>query len=243
MSREAPYPAWHPVPLARMGSAFLSTFVTLGQVRWDRSAERALQGWSARVMRALGIRVTLARPIPEGGQLWVSNHLSWVDPLIYLSLRPSRILAKAEVESYPGIGPGGRRAGLRFVCRENPFSRAATLRTLRRDLNLGEQVLVFPEGTTTSGDQLAPLYEGSIRMAYRMGVKVLPLRLSSEDGHYPWVGDASLMPHLVNLARESVTNVHVQPGLVLDPRQHPDEDAWVRDIRRQLLPREATLEC
>jgi 1-acyl-sn-glycerol-3-phosphate acyltransferase len=103
-----------------------------------------------------------------------------------------------------------------------------------RDLNAGEDFLLFPEGTTTSGEQLAPLYEGGLRMAHRLGVKLLPLRLASEDAHYPWIGDDSLVPHLQRVVRNRGTLVTICPGPVLDPAQWPDEDLWVQAIRAHL---------
>ena len=232
-SGPAAYAALHPVPLLRMGLSLCSTGWTLAVVKARTVTDPAVQAWATRVLSTLGIRVTLAGPIPAGGQLWVSNHLSWVDPLVYLSLRPSRVMAKAEVANYPGIGAGASRIA-RFVQREDLFSRACALRTLFRDLVAGDAFLVFPEGTTTRGDQLAPLYEGSLRLAYRRGITVLPLRLASADAHYPWVGDDPLFPHIRTLAHHRGTQVSVHPGAVLDPSRHPDEAAWMRAIRAHL---------
>jgi 1-acyl-sn-glycerol-3-phosphate acyltransferase len=232
----AVYSPWHPVPYLKMGGSLLSTGWILGLAKGRMGSRTALQGWALRVLSCLRIQVTLAEPMPSGGQLWVSNHLSWVDPLIYMSLRPSRAMAKAELADWPVLGGGARRIGLRFVQRECLFSRAKALRTLRADLKAGEAFLVFPEGTTTHGDRLAPLYEGSLRMAYRTGVAVLPLRLASDDAHYPWVGDDPLLPHLLALAWKRRTRVSVHPGRVLNPAQFPNEEGWMRAIRAQLEP-------
>ena len=193
-----------------------------------------MHAWAGRILRALGVDVRLAAPIPPGAQVWVSNHLSWVDPLIYLSLRPSLAMAKAEVASYPLIGSGAARIGLRFVDRANLFSRAAALRAMVRDLAAGEPFLLFPEGTTTAGPGLAPLRQGGLRMAYRLGAKLLPVRLSSPDPCYPWIGDATLVPHLRRLMRSRNTRVLVRPGPVLDPADWADEDQWVQAIRMHL---------
>jgi 1-acyl-sn-glycerol-3-phosphate acyltransferase len=143
-------------------------------------------------------------------------------------------LAKAEVAAYPLIGRGARRVGLRFVDRACLFSRAAALRTMVRDLDAGEDFLLFPEGTTTTGEFLAPLYEGGLRMAYRLKVKLLPLRLATGDAHYPWIGDDSLVPHLERVVRNRSTRVTIQPGPVLDPADWRDEDLWVQTIRMHL---------
>ena len=234
LAKGLPYAACHPVPVFRLGMSLLSTGWILAVVKGRTRLSSTVKAWAGRVISALGIEVTLAEPIPSGAQLWVSNHLSWVDPLIYLSLRPCRVMAKAEVAEYPVIGSGACRIGLRFVKRENLFSRACALRRLFQDLEAGEDFLLFPEGTTTLGTQLAPLYEGSLRMAFRLGIKVLPLRLASEDAHYPWVGDDPLFPHLKALAWSPATRVAIHPGPVLDPVQFPDEAGWLRAIRSHL---------
>ena len=228
------YSPWHPLPYLCMGGSLLSTGWTIARAKSRPGSMSALQHWASHVLSCLRIQVTLTRPMPVDGQLWVSNHLSWVDPLIYLSLRPSRVMAKAEVADWPVIGRGARRIGLRFVQRECMFSRARALRALRGDLQAGEGFLVFPEGTTTAGRQLAPLYEGSLRMAYRTGVAILPLRLASEDAHYPWVGDDPLLPHILTIARKRRTRVSVDPGEVMRPLHYPSEESWLRAIRFQL---------
>ena len=105
-----------------------------------------------------------------------------------------------------------------------------------RDLRAGLDFLLFPEGTTTPGDRLAPLYEGGLRMAHRLGVRLLPLRLANVDGHYPWIGDDELLPHLRRLARFRRTRVTVRPGSVLDPAVCRDEEAWISIIRNHLDP-------
>lgn len=229
------YAAFHPVPLLRIGLSLLVTAWALARVRGRNQAWPTVQAWAIRLLATLRIRVTLAGPIPVGGQLWVSNHLSWVDPMIYLSMRPCLVMAKAEVADYPAFGAGASRI-VRFVRRESLFSRAAALRTLIRDLQAGEAFLIFPEGTTTGGDQLAPLYEGGLRMAFRLGITVLPLRLATEDSQYPWVGEDPLLPHMQALAYNRATRVVIHPGPVLDPRQHADEQAWMRAIRAHLEP-------
>jgi len=227
------YPPGHPAPALRLLAALGGAALASGAMGWRRRPQWALHRWAGRILRRLGVEATLAAPVPEGGQLWVSNHLSWLDPVVFLSLRPSGALAKAEVAAYPLIGSGARKAGLRFVDRDNLFSRAAALKTLRRDLRGGQSFLLFPEGTTTTGD-LAPLREGGLRMAYRLGIPVLPFRLEGADPQYPWVGAATLLPHLRGLARARRTRISVRPGEVMEPAAFPTEDGFVESIRCHL---------
>jgi 1-acyl-sn-glycerol-3-phosphate acyltransferase len=168
--------------------------------------------------------------------MWVSNHVSWLDPLVLMSLRPSGALAKAEVADYPIIGRGATKLGLAFVKREDPLSRAAAIVRIAHEVRNGRQFLVFPEGTTTRGEGLAPLQEGSLRAAYRLDVTVLPIHLSSPDSHYPWVGDAALLPHIWNLAKADGTKVRVEGRQVLRPWQFSNEEAWLEGARQALMP-------
>jgi 1-acyl-sn-glycerol-3-phosphate acyltransferase len=145
-------------------------------------------------------------------------------------------LAKGEVARYPLIGRPARKLGLAFVDREDAASRALAVVRISNELLRGNPMLLFPEGTTTLGHGLAPLQEGGLRAAYRCGSSVQTLRLSSEDQGYPWVGDDTLLPHLLTIAQAPVTVVRLVAGEVLGPQQFPCEDEWIEAIRQQLLP-------
>lgn len=230
----SPSEAWQPGPAFRLARALGGTASALLRLRRGASADEVLTTWAGPFLATLGVEVRLEAPLPAEGQMWVCNHLSWLDPLVCLSLRPSRALAKAEAAGYPLIGAALPALGLRFVARECPLSRAAAVVRLVADLRRGERLLVFPEGTTTTGGGLAPLFEGSLRAAYRLGVSVLPLRLRCDHAHYPWTGDAHLAPHLWMLARQARTTVHLRPGPVLRPGSLASEASWIEAIRTHL---------
>jgi hypothetical protein len=73
-----------------------------------------------------------------------------------------------------------------------------------------------------------------LRAAFRLGLNVLPLRLESPDAHYPWIGEASLPPHLQVLCRSRRTRVKVHPGPVILPAG--DEESWLRALCAHLDP-------
>jgi len=227
----------HPLPALRLASVLGRSVLGLTRMRTGREPQRALGNWAAGVLEDLKVETELEGPIPPGGQLWVCNHLSWLDPLVCLRLRPSPCLVKAEVADYPLLGRAVRQAGMRFVDRGQALGRASALLRLASDLHRGENLLLFPEGTTTRGERLAPLHEGGLRAAYRLGIPVLPLRLSSPEQHYAWTGDESLLPHLLTLARAPRTRVRIAPGTLLLPASFPRESQWLRAIEAHLSPR------
>lgn len=224
-----------PTPLIRWAGALGTTGRQLATLAAGGGSPQGLSAWSARLLGHLGVEVEVASALADA-QLWVSNHLSWLDPMVLFSLRPMGTLAKAEVAAYPFIGRGARRAGLRFVNRSEPLSRAAALAAFAGDLREGRPALLFPEGTTTRGETLAPLFEGGLRAAHALGVTVLPLRLQCDAPHYPWTGDEALLPHLDAMVRVPSTRVRVLPGPALDPAAEPDPEAFLRRIAAHLRP-------
>jgi len=231
--------AWRPlhvVPVLRLGTLAASTAWAIASLGFVRASTTRMHHWSRTMLRRLGVVLEIHGRPQDGPRLWVANHLSWLDPLVLMSLRPMGALAKYEVATYPFIGRPARRLGLAFVNRTDPTSRAAALTRLAADLRRGEPMLLFPEGTTTRGQGLAPLQEGGLRAAYRCGVAVQTIQLTVTDPWYPWIGDDTLLPHLLTLSRARSTRLRLAFGEALDPRQFVHEEAWCQAIQRQLDP-------
>jgi len=220
----------------RISAILAETFWAMGRIALSGSPETMLSPWCRRLLGHLRVEVQVEGTLPSGGQLWVANHLSWLDPMVLWSLRPSGVLAKREVAGYPVVGRSVRKAGVRFVRREEPSSRAAALHGLGKDLAAGREYVLFPEGTTTRGQGLAPLYEGGLRLAYRLNIPLLTLNLASEHSHYPWAGDDELLSHLSGLCRRPRTVVRVRPGAVIRPGDFESESAWINRIRADIHP-------
>jgi 1-acyl-sn-glycerol-3-phosphate acyltransferase len=221
----------------RLSMAILATARAVLELKAGRSRPRLLQAWSSRVLRALRIELTVEGALSDGARLWAANHLSWLDPLVLFSLRPSGVLAKREVAGYPMIGAAASGAGLRFVDRDDPTSRAAALAATVEELRRGHDFLLFPEGTTTRGHHLGRVHTGGLLAAHRLGVATLPLRLDCDAPHYPWVGDDTLPPHLQALAAGPPIRIRIRPGPCLHPGDFADPYEWLGVIRRQLAPR------
>jgi 1-acyl-sn-glycerol-3-phosphate acyltransferase len=101
--------------------------------------------------RAHGIVPVVHGRIPDGPNIFVSNHKGYIDPIAICSATPAIPIAKAEVRSWPLLGSVAERYGTLFVERGDAFSGANVLRKCVRRLAGGASVLNFPEGTTTVG--------------------------------------------------------------------------------------------
>jgi 1-acyl-sn-glycerol-3-phosphate acyltransferase len=121
---------------------------------------------------------------PEGGMLLVSNHQSFLDPvLVGMSMpRPLHFLARQSLFRSPGFRELIRALGA------HPLQRGrmdpAAIRTVLRLLRGGRWLLVFPEGTRTRDGSLGRFRPGSAELAARAGVPVLPVCI--EGAHRAW---------------------------------------------------------
>ena len=216
------------------GAALMGvTGAALPPLAAGRAPEATLHRFAKRAVRALPLRIEWLGEPDTAAPLWIANHLSWLDPIVLLSLRPMGLLAKAEAADYPLIGRWMRRAGLRFVDRNDATSRGAAVAALCADLKANRPMLLFPEGTTTTG-KLTHLRPGGLLAAHALSIPIQPFRLSTPDPHYTWTGDESLLPHLKTLLRRPA-RLRVEALPVLHPSAFPDPEAWLATLRATLL--------
>jgi len=68
----------------------------------------------------------------------------------------------------------------------------AALRVLEAAVVAGEPIVVFPEGTRSSGTELAPLFSGAAYLALKRGVPIVPVGIGGSEeiigrrGGIPW---------------------------------------------------------
>ena len=147
-----------------------------------------------------GLRVFGREHLPRrGGVLVVSNHQSYLDPILAAvgMRRPFHPMARASLFR---AGPFGWliRSLHAFPVRRGSADVSAVREALRR-LKGGAVVLVFPEGTRTRDRSIGPLRAGPVLLARRAGVPILPIVI---DGAFEaWPRTRRLpRPHRVRVA-------------------------------------------
>lgn len=162
------------------------------------------QRWAKRMLALMGVQMALESPPSaeatpgEAARLVVANHRSVVDILVMLALFGGQLLARGDMETWPGIGAMARRAGTLFVDRKSPASGARAVRCMRDRMRRGITVSVFPEGTTFAGDEVRPFQAGAFMAATRERGSVLPVGLAYERADAVY-GDEPISAHLRRL--------------------------------------------
>ena len=112
--------------------------------------------------RILGFQVRIEGDLPDHrGMLVVSNHFGVLDPIILASEIPAAFVGKAELRKWPFIGWVALTHGLLLVDRERRTTVSQFTEEVRRRLDAGVHVLVFPEGTTSPDENLLPFKTGA----------------------------------------------------------------------------------
>ena len=141
--------------------------------------------------------------------LFISNHLSYLDIPILGSKLPMRFVAKSEVESWPIFGFLAK-IGRSIFIRRNKIDTLNQKNKILDVLSSGEKVFIFPEGTTSDGNRVLEFKSSSFSSVENQSFKIQPIViLYSHLNGIPinrwlrpmiaWYGDMDLKPHLFKL--------------------------------------------
>jgi 1-acyl-sn-glycerol-3-phosphate acyltransferase len=189
-----------------------------------------LIGLNVRIIGAVAERSADGRPV-----VFVSNHSSWLDILVLGSRLPACFIAKEEVSGWPIISRIAKLGRTVYVRR----SRTSTGR--ERDdmvgrLASGDNLILFPEGTTSDGSRVLPFRSAFLSVAELpvtasgrtpivQPVSVVYDRLAGlPTGRaarplFAWYGDMDIGSHFWRLAQHKGLRASVLLHQPVDPEQ------------------------
>ncbi len=187
------------------------------------------RAWHSGCCAIFGLRIRVhGEPAHGGGVLYVANHISYLDISVLGSVLNVPYVAKREVASWPVFGLIGRLGGTLFIDRR-PGRTAGHRDELAARLAAGERLILFAEGTSSSGDRVLP-FKSALFAALVQGGPGEPIRMQPVTiaytrfrggltiGHalrplYAWYGDMTLLPHIWSALG--------LPGAEVEVRFHP----------------------
>ena len=156
--------------------------------RRGRIAHSCARLWSSCILVTTGVRVhTRGREHVRAEQsyVFVANHQSIYDFPILITSIPFqlRIIAKASLGAFPVLGWHLRYTGHLLIDRARAGRR--TLRSVADLMHRGHSLIVFPEGTRSTGGKVLRFRRGLFRLAIEAGLPVVPVAV---------VGSRHVMP-------------------------------------------------
>ena len=218
--------------------------------------------WFARVYwagicRILGVERRVVGRVAEGERpiLFACNHTSWLDVPVLGGTLEACFVAKAEVGTWPVVRTVARLGRTVFVSRragETVRERDA----MRARLLAGDDLILFPEGTSSDGARVLPFRSPFFAIVERVDGQTVPLiqpvsvvfdrldYLPARRSTRPvssWYGDMDLGGHFWRLARHR----HLRATIVLhdpvDPAAYPSRKAIAQAVWEIISAGNATL--
>jgi len=207
-----------------------------------RGKVRFARAYWAGVSWVMGMRVQVLGAVPGDGRpvVFASNHSSWLDIAVLGGVLEGCFVAKAEVGRWPVIRTVARLGRTVFVTRKARDT-VAERDGMRARLRAGDNLVLFPEGTSNDGSHVLPFRssffsvceatKGEAMKGEAAGggtpwvqpVSIVYDRLGgmpvgrSSRAVFAWYGDMALGPHFWRVAQEQGMRATVLLHPPLDP--------------------------
>ncbi len=211
------------VPVAAL-IAFPWTFIT-GKIDFLYWLGMRLAYAGPRIAGARVKIVGLDKIDPSGTYIFMSNHVSNLDPILLCPLLPRRtsILAKNVIWRIPILGKALDLAEIVPVEREN---REAAIQSVRR---AGEvmrhhiNMTLFPEGTRSRDGRLLPFKKGPFHLATETGFPIVPVTI---------LGTYEMMPKGNWIVRSGTATLVFHPPI--DPKRFSSREELTQAVREAI---------
>jgi lyso-ornithine lipid O-acyltransferase len=219
--------------------ALLDFALRLGLTGRSRTIRRRTE-WSRRWGRAFAAILKIqirVEGIPPSSGILVSNHLSYLDIVVFATTRPFVFVSKADVRAWPAIGQLAACAGTLFLKREVKADVVRIGRQFEPLISAGEVVCVFPEGTSSAGDEVLPFKASLFAPISAHGWPLTPAAIRYELGDgdagqdIAYWGDMTFLPHFLKLLSKRRIRAQVVFGeaiLGIDDRKQLAREAQER---------------
>ena len=203
---------------ATMLPLFLAAHARAAPDQKDDVRDRWVRRWAKALLDLFAIDVVVRGTVPprprpgERGRLVVANHRSAIDIGVVLATFGGTMVSRADLAGWPIVGAAARAVGTVFVDRDSAKSGAVTIRAIQRQLEEGQTIALFPEGTTFSGDEVRPFHGGAFIAAARAGADVLPVGLAYPAASGAAYLDETFMAHLGRMAKSRATRMALVVG-------------------------------
>ena len=143
------------------------------------------QDWAKSTIKysELDIEVEGKENLVDETCLYVANHQSMLDiPLIIANVNKGvGAIAKMEMKKVPIVSFWMEQLGSVYLDRENSREGLKAILKGVEQLKSGRDMLIFPEGTRNRGGETADFKKGSLKLAIKAEVPVIPITI---DGTY-----------------------------------------------------------
>ncbi len=182
----------------------------------------------------------------------MSNHSSWLDIPVLGGVLPACFVSKGEIARWPVVGTIARLGRTIFVSRQRG-SMTREIDAMRAVMRAGDNLILFPEGTTSDGSRVMGFRPAFLALAEGPAPPILqPVSIVYDrlaglpTGRvtrvlFAWYGDMDFASHYWRLARHRGLRASVLLHRPIDPRDYPNRKALSQAVWTIVADGAATL--
>ena len=194
----------------------LLLFTIIGRDPSNRTARdwRIINGCMGTFCWILGLKIHVTGKIPQGTQLLVANHISWHDIVVVQSLLATGFIGKHEIRNWPLIGWLAYQGNTLFVQRGRHKSFEKIHAAMTKRLLAKQNIMLFPEGTTTTGESVKSFRSRLFEPAIRLSMPIQPITIwyrskNQSCSELSFTGGESFFSHLLRTLGEPQIDVYL----------------------------------
>ena len=216
-------------------------FLCLAFVPLFCAGRRGFRGWywrlvkraCSRLLWLLSIRADMSESdrkalAEDSNSIIVMNHRSHLDGFLLMDVVPDQkwftFAAKKELCDSRLLSTGFAGAGLVEIDRSSGKVALATLSRAVRRMPVRRSVMLFPEGTRTTGTSLGEFKAGAVLVARETGRSIRPIVIHDSD---------RLLPRGAKMPASGTVRISVLPPFNCDPSGPVDDD--VKRLRAAMM--------
>ena len=219
---------------------FLGSLVIPNKIYWRQVI---FDKWTWSFTKISGMKLEIIGTPPTPPFFLVCNHLSYADMAALRQAATGVFVAKAEILTWPVAGSIIRSMGTVFIDRANRRDIPRAGRQIIERLDAGEGIIVFPEGTTSKGEEILPFNSSFLQFAAESDVPVsyAALTYRTPDGgpaastYVCWWEDISFFAHMWRLFKLPGFTAVVSFGE--GPITNRDRKALAAELRQKVSER------
>jgi 1-acyl-sn-glycerol-3-phosphate acyltransferase len=222
---------------------FVSSFFIPNKMYWR---QLAFEYWARGFARIANMKIEVIGPVPRPPFFLVCNHLSYMDIPAIRGVVKGVFVAKADIRRWFVAGKIISDMGMIFIDRQNRRDIPKAGAKIISALSDGEGVIVFPEGTTTKGDDVLPFNSSFMQFAAETDLPVSYASISyrtpeggpSASDAVCWWDDTPFVNHMLRMFSlpgfTAIISFGEQPILSNDRKQLAGE---LREkVRERFIP-------
>lgn len=225
------------------GIWWLGAFVIPNQLYWRQIIFRT---WSLWFVKISNMKIEVVGEPPHSPFLLVCNHLSYTDIPTIRAVVEGIYVAKGEIEGWFAAGKIVRDIGNIYINRQNKRDIPRANKKVLEALENGEGVIIFPEGTSTKGEEVLPFKSSFLEFAATTGMPVhyasisyrTPMNEPPPSYSVCWWDDTSFGQHLWRFFQLSEITALITFGekpIQNDNRKDLAKELW-QAVREKFIP-------